>query len=132
MSWQSDQLKALKKAGVPVSASQLLKDALIVETTNADGELLDIIVTKGSADAVADLLGYKKEVRYIVQAGYYSKKAYAQAQVQTLKDHGFTAALKKSGDGYIVQAGAYSVKANAALQLARLKAAGFDAFIREV
>lgn len=132
MSWQSDLLKKIKKAGIPVTISQTADDALIIETTNADGELIDMVVTRGTADAVADLLGYKKAAHYVVQAGYYTKKVYGQAMVQTLKDHGFDASLKSTAGGYYVQAGAYAILANAKIQVARLKAAGFDSFIREV
>lgn len=132
MAWQDDVLTAIKKAGVPVTTSSKEPDALIISTTTSDGEPVTITATKGSAQAVADLLGYPmNEKRYIIQAGAFAKKAYADAMAQTLRDNGFSAVVRRSGSKYIVQAGSYTVLNNAKLQIARLKKAGFDCFIKE-
>lgn len=132
MSWQKDALNALKKAGIPVTSSSITDDALIVDTMSADGESYTIVATRGDADGVAEALGYRQEVRYKVQAGYYTNKTYAKAFAQTLTEHGFPAVVKSAGDGgYTVQAGAFSVLNNAKILVGKLKAAGFDAIIKE-
>lgn len=66
---------------------------------------------------------------YRVQAGAYSKKENADAQLKKVKAAGFEAFMVKAGGLYKIQVGAYSVKANADNMLAKMKAAGFDAFI---
>ena len=133
MSWQDEALQQIKSAGIPVTSSSKASDALTVETTDADGTRVSIVVSR-SAEAVAEILGYEDDQSptYVVQAGAYKIKAYAQARAQTIQEHGFGAVIKTHDGLYIVQAGAYKKLENAKKQVARLLDAGFDSFIKKV
>ena len=133
MSWQDEALQQIKSAGIPVTSSSKTSDALTVETTDADGALTTIVVSR-SADAVAEILGYEEDQAptYVVQAGAYKIKAYAQAYAQTIQEHGFDAVVKTRDGMYIVQAGAYKKLDNAKKQVARLQRAGFDCIIKTI
>lgn len=133
MTWQDEALQQIKSAGIPVTTSSKTSDALTVETTDADGAQVSIVVSR-SADAVAELLGYEEDQApaYVVQAGAYKVKAYAQARAQTIQEHGFNAVVKTRDGLYIVQAGAYKKLDNAKKQVARLQRAGFDCFIKTI
>lgn len=132
MSWQTEAQDALKKAGIPITSVIKETDALIVETTDADGETVTIIAAK-NAEAVADLLGFEdaQENRiYRVQVGAYQKKIYAVAMKETLTEKGFSAIIKQDSGLFRVQVGAYRKLDNAKAMVTKLKAAGFEAIIK--
>lgn len=133
MSWQDEALQQIKSAGIPVTASSKASDALTVETTDADGAQVSIVVSR-SADTVAEILGYEEDrtPTYVVQAGAYKVKAYALAYAQTIQEHGFDAVVKTRDGMYIVQAGAYKKLDNAKKQVARLQRAGFECIIKTI
>lgn len=69
---------------------------------------------------------------YRVQAGAYSSKENAVAQLNAIKAKGFDCILVQVNGLYKVQCGAYSNKTNADNQLKAIQNAGFEAFITTV
>lgn len=85
---------------------------------------------QGKFPYIAEQVNIKlSEVLYRVQAGAYSVKANAEAQIEKLKSAGFDTIMIKADGLYKIQVGAYIKKSNADNMLKKLKAAGFDAFI---
>lgn len=74
-------------------------------------------------------------VAYIVQAGAYGNKEYAQACVEALGEWGFSAIIKENPgqeERYVIQAGVFDREQNARNLVSALEEAGFPAFIRRV
>lgn len=66
---------------------------------------------------------------YRVQAGAYSVKKNADAQLKKIKAAGFDAYMVKTNGVYKIQVGAFSKKENAQAMLKKITAAGFSAYI---
>lgn len=66
---------------------------------------------------------------YRVQAGAYSVKKNADAQLKKIKAAGFDAYMVKTNGVYKIQVGAFSKKENAQAMLNKITAAGFSAYI---
>lgn len=73
----------------------------------------------------------KASIIYRVQVGAFSKKVYADVQLQKVKNAGFDAYMFQDSGYYKIQIGAFSKKANAEAMLVKAKEAGFNAFITE-
>lgn len=72
------------------------------------------------------------EALYRVQVGAFRVKAYAEAMLQTVKEHGYLDAyIKIRDDLYRVQIGAFRNKDNALRLKAELEAAGFSTHLVE-
>ena len=98
---------------------------------NRLGELASTVTAKLGGNETPDTP--QSNTLYRVQVGAYSVKANADAQLNKVKNAGFTDAfITQVGNMYKVQVGAYSVKSNADNMLAKVKSKGFDAFITTV
>lgn len=74
----------------------------------------------------------QSESLYRVQVGAFRVKAYAEAMLQTVKEHGYLDAyIKIRDDLYRVQIGAFRNKDNALRMKAELEAAGFSTHLVE-
>lgn len=83
-----------------------------------------------------DILEVKtqQKAKYYIQAGAYSSRENAAAQVTALKKAGFSAAIRKVPGSvpYRAQVGAYNTKKAANRIVKKLKAAGFPAYIKSI
>jgi TolA-binding protein len=85
----------------------------------------------GGAGATADgRSGAAQTPGFMVQAGVFRSRAYADRQVRRLQDGGFEAIVVRHADGYAVQAGRFSTRERAARHAAALKRAGFPAIVK--
>ena len=84
----------------------------------------DIVVTPASV----------QKAKYCIQAGAYSAKANADAQVTALKKAGFAASIRKISGSvpYRVQVGTYRTKKAANKVVKKLKAAGFTVLVKSL
>ena len=74
------------------------------------------------------------KAKYYIQAGAYSAKANADAQVATLKKAGFAASIRQVSGAvpYRVQVGTYATKKAANRIVKKLKAAGFQVIVKNL
>ena len=68
--------------------------------------------------------------QYIVQAGVFANKSYANNLLKKIKQRGLPALLKQTGGKYVVQCGVFTEKKNAEALVKRLKEKGFDAIFK--
>ena len=75
-----------------------------------------------------------QKAKYCIQAGAYSAKANADAQVTALKKAGFAASIRKISGSvpYRVQVGTYRTKKAANKVVKKLKAAGFTVLVKSL
>ena len=76
----------------------------------------------------------KPKAKYYIQAGAYSSKANADAQVAVLKKAGFAASIRKVSGSvpYRVQVGTYRTKKAANKVVKKLKTAGFQTLVKKL
>lgn len=76
----------------------------------------------------------KPKAKYYIQAGAYSSKANADAQVAVLKKAGFAASIRKVSGSvpYRVQVGTYATKKAANRIVKKLKAVGFQVLVKNL
>lgn len=76
----------------------------------------------------------KPKAKYYIQAGAYSAKGNADAQVAVLKKAGFAASIRKVSGSvpYRVQVGTYRTKKAANKVVKKLKAAGFQVLVKNL
>ena len=86
----------------------------------------DITVTPAVAPA--------QKAKYYIQAGAYSSKENATAQIAKLKKTGFSAKIKTVSGSvpYRVQVGTYNTKKAANKMVKKLKAVGFTALVKKL
>lgn len=78
-----------------------------------------------------DLARYEaQQTQYIVQAGVFANKSYANNLLKKIKQRGLSAILKQTGGKYIVQCGVFEKKENAEALVKQLKSKGFDAIVK--
>lgn len=68
--------------------------------------------------------------QYIVQAGVFANKSYANNLFKKIKQRGLSAILKQTGGKYIVQCGVFEKKENAEALVKQLKSKGFDVIVK--
>ena len=71
-----------------------------------------------------------QQKQYIVQAGVFANKSYANNLLKKIKQRGLPAILKQTGGKYVVQCGVFEKKENAEALVQKLKGKGLDAIIK--
>lgn len=94
----------------------------------------DGLAGEKTQNQIKNLLQQKAVAKYYIQAGAYSAKGNADAQVAVLKKAGFAASIRKVSGSvpYRVQVGTYRTKKAANRIVKKLKAAGFTVLVKSL
>lgn len=92
------------------------------------------LIAEGILGKTITIAPAQPKAKYYIQAGAYSSKENANAQVTALKKKGFSASIRTVSGSvpYRVQVGTYNTKKAANVVVKKLKAAGFTVLVKSL